>query len=205
MKQNYHTMAIQDVHIDRVVELHQQAFPGFFLSFLGPRFLREFYRSFVNHDVGVGFVAVDASTGSVLGVIVGPLIPDGYFRRLLTQRWFAFCLASLTSVVKKPSVLPRLFRAVFYRGDTPAHAEGLALLSSIAVCPEVRGAGLGVALVQAFLDEVRHRGGKGVFLTTDADNNERVNRFYRELGFTQEAAYRTPEGRKMNRLLLTFH
>lgn len=121
------------------------------------------------------------------------MVPEGYFKKLLIKKWFVFCWASLTAVIRRPAIVPRLLRAVFYRGDAPEHAEGLALLSSIAVSPDVRGAGLGVALVEAFVEEVRRRGCKGVFLTTDADNNEGVNRLYRKLGFTLESCYRTPK------------
>ena len=191
-------------HLDPVVAVHMKAFPSFFLTFLGPRFLKEFYQSFIEDSAGIGFVGHDASTGQVAGVVVGPLVPAGYFKRLLKRKWWAFCLASLTAVLKKPSVIRRLFRAVFYRGESPASTEGLALLSSIAVSPDVQAKGLGRLLVQAFLEEVKRRGGRGVFLTTDADNNEKVNLFYRKAGFSMESSYDTPEGRKMNRYILIF-
>ena len=43
------------VDVESVVNLHVRAFPGFFLSFLGPSFLREFYRSFTRDSNGVAF------------------------------------------------------------------------------------------------------------------------------------------------------
>lgn len=202
---NYKVGALQKLHLKPVVEVHLKAFPGFFLSFLGPKFLTEFYQSFIEDDAGIGFVGQDALTGQVVGVIVGPLVPAGYFKRLLKKKWWAFCLASLTAVLKKPSVIPRLFRAVFYRGESPASMEGLALLSSIAVSPDVQAKGLGGVLVQAFMEEVKRRGGNGVFLTTDADHNDKVNRFYQKLGFSMESSHVTPEGRKMNRYVLMFN
>jgi len=75
-------------HLDQVVRVHRCAFPDFFLSFLGPRFLREFYASFLVDPMGRGFVAVDEG-GRVLGVVVGPLNPAEYFKRLLKRRWWA--------------------------------------------------------------------------------------------------------------------
>lgn len=201
---NYKITPLQKLHLKPAVAVHLKAFPGFFLSFLGPRFLKEFYQSFIEDDAGIGLVGQDESTGQVLGVIVGPLVPAGYFKRLLKRKWWAFCLASITAVLKKPSVIKRLVRAVFYRGDTPANVEGLALLSSIAVSPDIQAKGLGSSLVHAFVEEVRQRGGKGVFLTTDADDNDKVNRFYQKLGFSLESSYSTPEGRKMNRYVLLF-
>ena len=99
----FEIVKINKIHISKVVDMHMQAFPEFFLTFLGPKFLREFYNSFSYDPTGIGFVAEDAETGDVLGVIVGPLVPDGYFKRLLKRRWWAFYLASVTAVLKGPS------------------------------------------------------------------------------------------------------
>jgi len=185
-----------------VVAVHLRAFPSFFLSFLGPRFLREFYGSFLVDPVGRGFVAVDEG-GRVLGVVVGPLNPAGYFKRLLKRRWWAFCLASVSAVLRRPTVAPRLFRAVVYRGEAPG-GPVRALLSSIAVDPQVQGGGVGRLLVERWVAEVRAAGGSGCFLTTDAEGNEAVNAFYRKLGWNLEGSYCTKEGRRMNRYVFDF-
>ena len=115
-------------HIEDTVRIHLQGFPSFFLSFLGPRFLREFYSSFLADPVGMGFVASD-SAKQVIGVVVGSVDPRGYFTRLLRRRWWAFCLACAGAVARRPSCVPRLFRAVRYRGDAPS-GPVRALLSS---------------------------------------------------------------------------
>ena len=94
--------------------------------------------------------------------------------------------------------MARLVRALVYRGEAPA-GPVRALLSSLAVSPAAQGQGIGRALVQRWLDEARLRGARGGFLTTDAENNDAVNRFYLSLGWKLEAAYTTREGRKMNR------
>ena len=181
--------------------VHLRAFPGFFLSFLGPRFLREFYGSFVIDPEGVGCAAVEPTTGRVLGVVVGPFTPTGYFRRLLLRRWWAFAWASAGAVLRRPATLRRLLRAVAYRGDSPAGATR-ALLSSIAVAPEAQGSGVGQALLSAWVEEIRRRGGRGCYLTTDVEGNDGVNRFYVRNGWSLEGSYTTPEGRRMNRYVL---
>ena len=124
--------------IKSVVDVHMKSFPDFFLTFLGPRFLKEFYTSFLVDDEGMGFVAVDEESNRIVGGIVGPVTPDGYFKRLLKRRWFAFCLASMTAVITRPTVIKRLFRAVFYRGESPQGPKR-SLLSSIAVDPDFQG------------------------------------------------------------------
>lgn len=189
--------------IKEVVNVHIRAFPGFFLTFLGPKFLKVFYNSFTYNTTGIGFVAENSVTGKVLGVIVGPLVPDGYFKRLLKKRWWAFCLASFTAILKRPAVVKRLFRALFYSGQAPQGSKR-ALLSSIAVDPEAQGQGVGRSLVERWVEEVRLQGGKGCYLTTDAENNEKINTFYRKLGWKINSTYVTPEGRKMNRYVFDF-
>ena len=199
---NLSITAIDKKYISNVTDVHLKAFPSFFLSFLGPRFLREFYGSFLSDPVGIGFVA-ENEKGEVIGVIVGPLVPDGYFKRLLIRRWWAFCLASIAAVLKNPSIIKRLFRAVFYRGEAPA-GQPRALLSSIAVAPEYQGKGIGEALVKRWAEEVKTRAGHGCYLTTDAVGNDKVNNFYKKLGWKVETSYITPEGRKMNRYVIDF-
>ncbi|MFI4912706.1 MAG: GNAT family N-acetyltransferase [Sedimentisphaeraceae bacterium JB056] len=193
---------LKEEYVEQMVDVHMQSFPEFFLTFLGPRFLKEFYSSFLHDRAGMAFVAVE--DGNVLGGVVGPLNPDGYFKRLLMRRWYAFILASLSAVIKKPSVMPRLFRAVFYRGDSPDNGQPRSLLSSIAVSPDSQGKGVGAALVNAWLEEAEKRESKGCFLTTDKENNESTNRFYKKLGWKLETSFATPEGRKMNRYVYDF-
>lgn len=189
-------------HVENVVRLHLDAFPSFFLCFLGPRFLREFYKSFLYDSQGLAFVAVE-NGGGILGVVVGPLDPGDYFRRLLKRRWWAFCLASLGYVMRRPSEAPRIFRAITYRGESPP-GPIRALLSSIAVRPSAQGCGVGRMLTLRWIEEARRRGATGCYLTTDAEGNDRVNTFYGALDWKLEHTYTTPEGRRMNRYILDF-
>ncbi len=71
-----------------------RAFPAFFLTFLVPGFIKECYKSFIYDQAGIGFVAIDAANGNMLEVVVGPLVPDGYFKWLLKRKWFIFYMAN---------------------------------------------------------------------------------------------------------------
>jgi len=190
------------MHIEQSVNIHTKAFPNYFLSLLGPVFLNEFYANFLYDDKGVGFIACDRE-GRLLGVVVGPIDPKGYFKRLLIRRWWAFGFSSLGAVVKNPRNALRLLRAIFYRGDSPPGPRR-ALLSSIAVSPDSQAVGIGKALLDEWMKEIKRRGAFGCYLATDADKNIAVNSFYKRLGWRIDSSYITPEGRRMHRYVYDF-
>ncbi len=193
---NIEIASLSSSAINAVVEIHLNAFPNFFLSFLGSHFLREFYKSFLVDSQGVGYVAY-SSDGQIMGVIVGSVDPRGYFHRLLKRRWWAFCMASISAAIRRQSSIPRLCHAVFYRGEPP-DGPTRALLSSIAVDPTLQRTGVGKKLVQHWLEAVRSRGATGCYLTTDTDANEKTNAFYQGLGWRIDIIYKTREGRRMS-------
>jgi GNAT superfamily N-acetyltransferase len=191
-------------HIGPIVDIHMRAFQGFFLTFLGAKFLKEFYRSFIKEETGISLVAVDKQKGDLLGAVVGAASPFGFFRKLAVRRWWAFGLASLRAIAKNPSIIRRLFRALTYRGGPTCH-PGYALLSSIVVTPEIQKKGVGKALLNAWVEEAKKRSCPGAFLTTDSLDNEAVNHFYQRSGWILEGTFITPEGRGMNRYIMIFN
>ena len=56
-------------------------------------------------------------------------------------------------------------------------------LSPVAVNPKFAGRGRGQLLVREFIRAASSLGAESVYLNTDAEDNERVNVFYRKLGF----------------------
>lgn len=187
--------------VAKVVRLHLASFPGFFLSFLGPRFLSLFYSGICAAHGGIGFVYLDDASIPV-GFVAGTSNPGGFYSRLLKRDWLRFSLASIVPIMKKPSIIGRVARAVSHPSANPV-GEDVAGIFSISVLPELQGNGTGKKLVQAFLSEAKERGCKKVFLTTDRDNNDAVNAFYRNLGFSVARQSVTPEGRRMNEYWIT--
>lgn len=181
--------------VDQLAVLHRQAFPGYFLSRLGESFLRQFYRGFLNDPSAITCVARDNS-GNVLGAAVGSADPNGFFGRLLRRRWFGFALSSLGHVLRSPKEAPRLLRAVAYRGDSSGPISG-ALLSSIFVAPGGQGSGIGKGLLQAWVREASASKSSKAFLSTDAEDNEEVRRFYESNNWFLDRTYSTREGRSM--------
>lgn len=186
--------AMDRADVPRAVEIHVAAFPGFFLSFLGPRFLRLFY----GEAVALGEITLVAVAGGApVGLVMGSTEPGRFFRLLLRRRAFAFALAAAPAVLRRPSVAIRVARALL-KPKQAAKPPGIATLMSIAVAPEAQGLGAGRSLVVGFTAEAQRRGATAVDLTTDKVDNDRTNAFYRSLGFRVVREIVTPEGRILN-------
>lgn len=186
-------------HLDDVVRIHLRSFSGFFLTILGPDFLRLLYSEILQFPGHVAYVAL--ADGLVAGFVAGVTEQTGFYGKLIRTQWFRFAWAAKGALLRKPSISGRLLRALTYRQQSKsASAQGL--LMSIGVLPEYAGCGMGKLLVEEFLAAIRVGGAAAVCLTTDKENNENVNAFYRSMGFTVAREYVTPEGRSMNEYYL---
>src|SRR5690349_2719170 len=137
-------MKADDVAV--AVRVHLASFPGFFLSFLGPRFLSLFYSGICSAREGISFVYLN-DAGTPAGIVAGTANPGGFYSRLLKQGWLKFALASIIPVLRKPSVIGRVARAVSHPSGNPI-GDDVAGLFSIGVLPELQGSGAGKKLVQ---------------------------------------------------------
>jgi len=184
-----------------VVKVHLSSFSGFFLSFLGPGFLTLFYSGICSAPEVIAFVYLD-DTGTPVGFVAGTSNPGGFYSRLLKRDWLKFAMASIVPILKKPSVIGRVARAVSHPSANPI-GDDVAGIFSLGVLPDWQGTGAGKKLVRAFLDQAKEKGCTKVFLTTDRDNNKAVNTFYAKLGFSIDRQYVTQEGRRMNEYWIT--
>ncbi|WP_169817596.1 GNAT family N-acetyltransferase [Chlorobaculum limnaeum] len=192
---------IKNEHIESIVKVHQASFPGYFLSFLGPKFLSLFYKAISSSPEGISFVYIN-DIGSPIGFVAGTTNPRGFYSRLLKQKWLSFALAAIPAILRKPSVFLRVLRGVLHPSGNPK-GKNVAGIYSIGVLPEYQGIGAGKKLVKVFFENAKQRGCNRVFLTTDQDNNDAVNAFYLKSGFNIERQYITPEGRRMNEYWIT--
>ena len=195
MADNLHIRPLNSDDLSSVVEVHLHSFPGFFLTFLGPGFLRLLYRNIAGDPEGILLVAEADNT--LAGFVAGVTRRSGFYRRLIQRQKWAFAWAAGGAVARRPSILPRLWRAL-RRPTEAAESATEACLMSIAVHPEFQGRGVGTQLVEAFCQELAQRGTPAVCLTTDRDNNEATNQFYQRLNFKLARSFITPEGRAMN-------
>jgi ribosomal protein S18 acetylase RimI-like enzyme len=187
------SMTMSDV--EDVVRVHMEAFPGFFLAFLGRGFLREVYREIVSDPAGIAFVAEHNDV--IGGFVAGTAEPRGFYSRLMRKRALKLGFHAAMAVLRRPAVAPRLLRGL-RRPKEVAHAGAKAELTSLAVLPAARRSGSGALLVHRFVSRAAELGVSSVLLVTDADGNEGVNEFYVRCGFARSRTYTTPEGRRMN-------
>lgn len=184
--------------VNRIVEVHEEAFPQFFLTSLGPAFLARFYAAVVDDTASISLVADDGR--SILGFVVGPLRPAGFFRGLLLRQGLRFAVDAMPAVAKRPFYTARhLLRGITYRGDLPDARPDMALVSSIAVVPAGAGSGAAGALLEAFCLRAADLGSRAVYLTTDRDGNAAANRFYLKHDFLCDGQIERRDGRAMNR------
>ena len=183
-----------------LVRVHLESFPGFFLTFLGPSFLKVLYRKTLEQPESIGFVSV-RDNEQVMGFVLGVTSQAQFYSTLVRRHLISFGLASIGAVLRRPSIVPRLVRAL----NRPLEAKGRSadcLLMSLAVHPAAQGSGAGSRLVLAFLHEAARRGARRVSLTTDRVGNEGVKRFYESLGFRLDQTHMTAEGRQMTEYVL---
>ncbi len=191
-------ISIQPMRLDDIKDVtavHIRSFEGFFLSFLGPRFLYQLYRSIIEDVNGIAYVA--KRDGQILGFAAGSTKTRELYKQMIKRRLFSFAWASVGAFLRKPGILFRLLRA--FRMPTEQDAiPNCGTLMSIGVLPDTQGYGIGKKLVKAFLEESSKRCVTCVLLTTDRENNENTNVFYQKIGFRVVRYYATPEGRLIN-------
>jgi ribosomal protein S18 acetylase RimI-like enzyme len=190
---------MQPCDVESIVRVHLDAFQGFFLTFLGSSFLKEFYNGVCEDPSGIALVYDDQG---VAGFVAGTVQPSGFYKRLIQKRWWKFGLASLRPLIRKPSIVPRLLRALTLPADVSNLQSKTGTLMSLAVISGCQGRGIGKQLVSSFLEDSR-KGGVGIVnLTTDAVDNDITNEFYLRMGFTCARTFATPEGRPMNEYVI---
>lgn len=184
-----------DTRITEVVAVHQLAFPEFFMTRLGSRFLSVYYETMLRADDSILVYEFD-DQGAVAGFAAGYLNRSAYFARL-KRRKIALVGALLPVMLSRPSTLQQIWHNVRSTGVRRPAQE--AELASLAVRPDAQGRGLGARLVSQFERKALLGGKTAVMLTTDTDNNDAVNRFYERCGYQRVEQYLGYRGRRMNR------
>ena len=184
-------MTIRKVKIEDVndiVSIHCSAFKGFFLTSLGPQFLKLYYTCFIKSNETITMVAEDE--GRILGFSASTRVCD-------------FGLLSLKMLFTNPISLLRLVKNLTKKGDSVEDNEEYAELYSIGVSKDAQGMGIGKKLLAESERIMKTEGIERVSLTTDYYDNEQTVGFYNSMGYETLYEFVTYPNRKMYRLIKT--
>ena len=186
-----------------VVKIHQKAFGGFFLTQMGTPFLKAYYRIVLAYSGSIAHVYVGRKC-TVEGFAVGFIGPMAFYKKLKKSR-LQLIVPILFGFIRNPKLLVKIFENIkrvsdedSVRSHTFTDKETVEL-SSIAASST--GKGLGSILLDAFVKDAWSRDISNITLTTDFENNELVNKFYKKHGF-EKTGVESRKGRKLCRYVL---
>lgn len=183
--------------VDQVVNIHMKAFPEFFLTFLGEKFLHTLYTGFLNHNDSGLIIARKKQSNSIVGFLAYSKDLSNFYKWLLKHKIVQFGFYSLIAAIKSPKSIFRLIRAFLYPSQANKEEDYIEI-SSLGVLPGSSNGGIGSNLLSSFTSLIDTTGYNYIELTTDAKNNHKANYFYQKNGFILNKSYKTPEGREMN-------
>ena len=185
--------------IERIVAVHNAAFQDFFLTSLGSRFLAIYYRSVLNHPLGI--LLVSENEEGVVGFCAGTMLSEGFNSSLIKANFSTYALEGMKLLFTNPVSLWHLLKN-FSKADSNIGDKGnYAELLSIGVDPNVQRSGAGKAMLLALEEVVKNRGEKKLSLTTDYDDNDKAIAFYHSLGYKEWYDFVAFPNRRMYRMI----
>lgn len=155
------------------------------------------YRAFLGNPAGI-FVVHETEDGQVTGFAVGALSSGKKDRWLALRFMPQFLWAALPAIFRRPrTIIARLVSRFFETGSSFNVPNDAAVLRSIGVLTSARGGGAAGGLLSAFEQMALRQGATHVYLTTDQDNNERAQKFYKRHGYGVAACFQQDGQRPM--------
>lgn len=184
--------------LDKIVEVHIEAFPNFFLTALGRRFLKLYYSIYIEFKHRA-FVCVQDN--GVIGFAVGTDDTVRFYRDLKKNK-FPMAISLLASLVNV-----KVLKKIFVRAASILFNEKVNSISnkpvdfceltSIGVSQSKACRGVGSKLLKAYEDSCVEDCVAGICLTTDKIGNDSVLKFYQKFGYTVIDEFDQGEGREM--------
>lgn len=181
--------------INDIVEIHMNAFPNFFLTFLGKGFLKQLYLSY--YEDSNSNIIICEKGNKIVGFVAYSGDYSGFYKRILRKRFFQFSYYSFLALLKQPSILKRLLTA-FKKSEDVKKDEAYVELASIAVDVNMQHCGVGKKLIDYLKQNVDFNCYSYINLETDAINNNSTNNFYKDNGFVLYRQYASYGERLMN-------
>ena len=184
----------------QIAEIHIEAFPGFFLTFLGKGFLQHLYAGFIQHQDSGVLIAKEGE--QIFGFLAYSNDLSKFYSFLLKKYFIVFAWYGFIGAIKSPKSILRILRALSY-ATAAKQDEKYIEISSIAVDPKIQTKGIGSQNISSLVEKVQDTGVSIIRLETDSVGNDKANSFYQKNGFILELESITPEGRKMNHYVRT--
>lgn len=185
--------------VPQIVNIHINAFEGFFLTTLGRSFLSFYYNAFVNSKDGIILCAV--IDNDICGFAAATKQCKGYNSNLIKTNFISFIGLAIKLLFTKPSALIRLAKNLSKKSDVIDDSEDYAELYSIGVAENAQGKGIGKKLLTTIEDKMKAEGVEKISLTTDFYNNDSAIAFYRTMGYQTLYEFITYPNRKMYRFI----
>ena len=191
--------------LEQIVNVHFFAFPEFFLTSLGRKFLKQYYKIYIKYS-HIAFVA--EKNGVIEGFVVGSNDSTVFYTDL-KKEFLCFILPMLTNLFNfnlLSKIFKRVYSVLFKKkiNNSLKSYDELNELTSIGVISNDQNRGVGSLLLAKYEQYCIEQKVKGITLTTDADKNEKVLRFYRKFGYSIDQSFVQDEKRAMYSLVKYF-
>ncbi len=163
-----------------IADLHTKAFKSFFLTSLGNQFLRIFYQSIIKNPDGIAIGIFEEN--KLVAFSVGTIKKQGFYSNILKSSAIKMLWAAIPQLVLNPKKIFRLVQSFGAKETTDPKIATAACLLSICVDPSMANKGYGKKALTAF-ELKAFMNSNTITLTTDAAENDAVNRFYAANGY----------------------
>jgi ribosomal protein S18 acetylase RimI-like enzyme len=190
-------LAVVDLAV--AARLHAALLPHGFFAFLGLRYLRAYYGTFLASPHAIGLVA--ELEGRPVGILVGTSRNAAHYRWVMRHRGPRLACLGASAMLVRPAVAVWFLRtrvrrygrrvvltvlARTRRGGNPAPTDAAggdtAVLTHVMVADQARGRGAGAALVDRFAAAAKAAGARTAVLVTLA-GEDGAGFFYKRLGW----------------------
>lgn len=178
-----------------LASLHFKAFPNFFLTSLGEKFLKVFYESLLDSPKGFGIATFEGNF--LIGFAVGTEQFQGFYRSLILQNGVQLFTSCFKILFFHPLKALIILKNLTDNSGVFEIEEGGWLLS-ICTDPNYWGKGVSSIILEEFETEALKRKLKKNWLTTDFVDNERANSFYVKMNYKLLTTFINSNKRQMN-------
>ncbi len=194
--------------LEQICKIHISAFPNFFLTKLGYKFIYNYYKHYF--DRGELIMIILDEMNSYIGFASGISNAKAFYNSI-KKKWFKF-LYPITLAMVNFDLLPYLVKKIFNVLTSDKvnievkNNDDFLELTSIAIKKEYQKKGFGSILLTQYIEEVRNSYSllKGILLTTDYADNKTVHKLYKKNGFKLFFNFNQNKNRKMSVYKLLF-